>query len=664
MATRPHDDGTSGKGDDPTAAELSFLTQKYEEEKAKRIRPDGSAQYDEFEACANDRLRHLADDPWVDHGTLNAQPPNLVDGQHVKVFSLGAGIGGLVYATHLLETGAFVPEDIRLVDVAGGFGGTWYWNRFPGLACDIEASIYLPWLERTGYVPKHRYAYGEDIRRYLESVAERWGLDSKGVFRTRVDRLTWDEDRRCWVIALEQCRGPKVKDSIRLTVTAQYVILANGILNHPKAPKIEGLDNFKGAMMHASRWDYSISGGSPTDPSLTKLKGKKVGIIGTGATGVQCMPEVAKWASEVYVFQRTPCTVDARDQREMTAEAWAKVTEDGQKPGWWTRRNINWIDAVVGAEPEVDLVDDGWTKAPTMSMAAGARHQPLRPEDVPGHIERMLAKDVPRSNRIRQRVVDLVTKDQETVEALKPWYPTWCKRPCFHDTYLQTFNQPHVTLVPTESHGLHRATPAGLVTKGREYPLDVLVFATGYRSPAHALAEPSAMSNAPVAGRGGRALAAKWREDGPGSLHGLFTRGFPNLLLTGPAQQGISGNITYMYDVAARHAAYVLAEAEKKKKEEEGREEDRVVIEPSKEAEEGYVNRLLSHVAFLAPVSLCLPSYRNDEGAVHVGDDAVKAAKTAVYPLGINAWTEFLEEWRSTGRLEGLEITTGEAASS
>ncbi|KAK8085566.1 hypothetical protein PG997_006837 [Apiospora hydei] len=635
MAARPHDDGTSGNGGDPSAAELSFLTQKYEEEKAKRIRPDGSAQYDEFEACANDRLRHLADDPWVDHETLNALPPNLVDGQHVK-------------------TGAFIPEDIRLVDVAGGFGGAWYWNRFPGLACDIEASIYLPWLEKTGYVPKHRYAYGEDIRRYLESVAEKWGLDSKGVFRTRVDRLTWDEDRRCWVINLEQYRGPKENDSIRLTVTAQYVILANGILNHPKAPKIEGLDTFKGDMMHASRWDYDVSGGSPTDPSLTKLRGKKVGIIGTGATGVQCMPEVAKWAREVYVFQRTPCTVDARDQREMTAEAWAKVTEDGQKPGWWTRRNVNWIDAVVGAEPEVDLVDDGWTKAPTMSMAAGARHEPLRPEDVPGHIERMLAKDVPRSNRMRQRVVDLVIKDAETVEALKPWYPTWCKRPCFHDTYLQTFNQPHVTLVPTESHGLHRATPAGLVAKGRD--------------PAHALAEPSAMSNAPVAGRGGRALAAKWREDGPGSLHGLFTRGFPNLLLTGPAQQGLSGNITYMYDVAARHAAYVLAEAEKKKGKKEkgeGREEDRgVVTEPSKEAEEEYMNRLLSLVPFLAPVTICLPSYRNDEGAVHIGDDAVKAAKTTVYPLGINAWTEFLEEWRSTGRLEGLEITTGEAASS
>ncbi|KAK7992476.1 hypothetical protein PG996_012491 [Apiospora saccharicola] len=660
MAATPDDN--SSKGEDPTPA-LSFLTQKYEEEKAKRLRADGSAQYNEFESCPNARLRGLVDDPWVDHAHLNAQqPPNLADGQHIKVLSLGAGIAGLVYTTHLLETGAFVPEDIRLVDTAGGFGGAWYWNRFPGLACDVEASIYLPWLERTEYVPRHRYAHGEDIRRYLESVAEKFGLDTKGVFRTRVDKMTWDEGRRCWVVDLEQRRGPRDEenDLISFSVTAQYVVLANGILNHPKAPKIEGLEGFAGDMMHASRWDYSVSGGSPTDPRLTKLKGKRVGVVGTGASGVQCVAALAEWAGELYVFQRTPSTVDAREQREMSAEEWAKVSE---QPGWWSRRNINFVDAVAGEiRPEDNLVDDGWTKAPTLSMVAGARHEPLLPEDIPGHIERMLAKDVPRSNRMRQRVVDLVTKDQETAEALKPWYPTWCKRPCFHDTYLQTFNQSHVTLVPTEAHGLHRATSRGLVVKDREYPLDVLVFATGYRSPVHHIAEPSAMSNTPIVGRGGRTMASKWSEDGPGSLHGLFTRGFPNLLLTGPSQQGISGNVTYMYDVAGRHAAYVLAEAEKKANASKG--SGFAVIEPAEEAEEAYVHHLLSLAAFHAPMGVCLPNYRNDESAVPVGDDALKAAKATTYPLGINAWSEFLEEWRGTGRLEGLEITTGETVPS
>lgn len=247
-------------------------------------------------------------------------------------------------------------------------------------------------------------------------------------------------------------------------------------------------------------------------------------------------------------------------------------------------------------------------------------------------------------------------------------------RPCFHDTYLQTFNQSHVTLVPTEAHGLHRATPSGLVVKGREYPLDVLIFATGYRSPVHHIAEPSAMSNTPIVGRGGRTMAAKWAEEGPGSLHGLFTRGFPNLLLTGPSQQGISGNVTYMYEVAGRQAAYVLAEAEKKaeaKAQEEGgagidqsRNKGVAVIEPSEEAEAAYVDHLLSIAAFHAPMGICLPNYRNDEGAVPVGDDTIKAVKATTYPLGINAWDELLEEWRSNGRLEGLKITTGEAVPS
>ncbi|KAK8097189.1 hypothetical protein PG999_013133 [Apiospora kogelbergensis] len=600
--------GSTGAGD-PTAEEVSLLAQKYEEEKAKRLRPEGGAQYDECESSEDARLRRLGDDPWVDHERLNSQPQNLVDGQHVKVVSLGAGLGGLMYTTHLLETGEFRPEDIRLVDAAGGFGGTWYWNRFPGLACDIEASIYLPWLERTGYVPKHRYEYGDDIRRYIETLAEKWGLSSQGVFRTRVDKLTWDEDQNHWVMDLEQCRGPDQVDAIRLTVTAQYVILANGVLNHPKTPKIEGLATFGGAMMHASRWDYGVTGGSPADPRLVGLKGKRVGIVGTGGQR----------------RARTPSSVDVRGQREMSSQEWARITGgDQQQPGWWTRRNINFNEAVNGGEAEQNLIDDGWTRKPrTLTPMSGAPHQPLRMEDIPGHIGLMLAKDAPRSNGLRQRVEELVTdKDKDTVEALKHWYPTWCKRPCFHDNYLQTFNQPHVALVPTDAKGLEiKATPAGLVVCGHEYPLDVLILATGYRSPSHAIAEPSAMSNTPITGRGGRTLAAKWAgadgEEGPGSLHGLFSHGFPNLMLTGPSQQAIAGNVTYVYEVAGRHAAYILASAERKKKKESCHPNDDrpVVVEPSKAAEDAYIHHIASAAAFFAPTVVCLPGYMNDEGA-------------------------------------------------
>ncbi|KAK8015318.1 hypothetical protein PG990_008614 [Apiospora arundinis] len=676
MASRPdHVNSGGAGGGDPPAEDLSFLVQKYEEEKEKRIRADGSAQYQEFESSEDPRLRHLADDPWVDHAKLNAQAPNLVDGQHVKVLCLGAGLGGIMYTTHLVETGAFAPGDIRLVDTAGGFGGTWYWNRFPGLACDVEASIYLPWLERTGYKPSHRYAHGDEIRRYIESVVAKWGLDGSGVFRTRIDHLVWDEDRSRWVVELEQYRGPDSSpDTVRLIATAQYVILANGVLSHPKAPKIDGLAAFGGALMHASRWDYGVSGGSPADPRLVGLEGKRVGVIGTAATGVQLIPELAKWAGELYVFQRTPSMVDVRGQREMTDEEWAQITNSSEA-GWWKKRNLNFNDAVCGkddleeAEGFVDLVADGWTRAPrTLTMLAGAPHQPLRPEEIPGHMQHMLVRDAPRSNGIRKRVEELVTKDKETAEALKSWYPTWCKRPCFHDTYLQTFNQPHVTLVPTDAKGKElQATPTGLVVRGKEYPLDVLVLATGYRSPVHAVGEPSAVSNSPITGRHGRTLASKWAgvggdgEPGPGSLHGLFSHGFPNLVLTGPSHQALAGNVAYMYDVAGRHAAYILAEAEKRQQ----RQGQVAVVEPSKEAEEAYIAHLASAAMYFAPRAVCTPGYNNAEGDLSMeGEDAIKAARATIYPFGINAWTKLLEEWRGTGELEGINITLEETGKS
>ncbi|KAK8880171.1 FAD-binding monooxygenase ausC [Apiospora arundinis] len=677
MASRPdHVNSGGAGGGDPPAEDLSFLVQKYEEEKEKRIRADGSAQYQEFESSEDPRLRHLADDPWVDHAKLNAQAPNLVDGQHVKVLCLGAGLGGIMYTTHLVETGAFAPGDIRLVDTAGGFGGTWYWNRFPGLACDVEASIYLPWLERTGYKPSHRYAHGDEIRRYIESVVAKWGLDGSGVFRTRIDHLVWDEDRSRWVVELEQYRGPDSSpDTVRLIATAQYVILANGVLSHPKAPKIDGLAAFGGALMHASRWDYGVSGGSPADPRLVGLEGKRVGVIGTAATGVQLIPELAKWAGELYVFQRTPSMVDVRGQREMTDEEWARITNSSEA-GWWKKRNLNFNDAVCGkddleeAEGFVDLVADGWTRAPrTLTMLAGAPHQPLRPEEIPGHMQHMLVRDAPRSNGIRKRVEELVTKDKETAEALKSWYPTWCKRPCFHDTYLQTFNQPHVNLVPTDAKGKElQATPTGLVVRGKEYPLDVLVFATGYRSPVHAVGEPSAVSNSPITGRHGRTLASKWAgvggdgEPGPGSLHGLFSHGFPNLVLTGPSHQALAGNVAYMYDVAGRHAAYILAEAEKRQRQKQGQV---AVVEPSKEAEEAYIAHLASAAMYFAPRAVCTPGYNNAEGDLSMeGEDAIKAARATIYPFGINAWTKLLEEWRGTGQLEGINITLEETRKS
>ena len=405
---------------DGSAPDLTYLTQKYEEEKNKRKRSDGNAQYVDLELSTSSHLTRLAEDPWVDYDALNAEPPNLKHGDDIKLLILGAGFCGLNFAARFVEAG-FKPEDIRLVDTAGGFGGTWYWNRYPGLMCDSESSIYLPLLEETGYMPKHRYSYGSEIREHAERIARHYRLQA--VFYTKIDSFCWDETKGRWVVVMKQDRGPK-KDPVEMKVTAQFVVLANGVLNHPKTPKIEGLERFEGQTMHTGRWKYDITGGSPTDPSLPGLENKRVGIIGTGATGVQCTTELAKWAKHLYVFQRTPSSVDHRGQRETDPSVWANQTK---KPGWWTNRNANFVSVVIKEDVEEDLVNDAWCTLDTYAPLIGGPHEQLGMGDIPGHIGKMLAADAPRANRLRQRVADTVS-DDKTAERLKAWYPTWCKR--------------------------------------------------------------------------------------------------------------------------------------------------------------------------------------------------------------------------------------------
>ncbi|EQB44374.1 hypothetical protein CGLO_16900 [Colletotrichum gloeosporioides Cg-14] len=260
------------------AVDFMALNKKYTEEKEKRLRADGNGQYVELEK--DERFRKLAEDPWVDHAKLNAQPPNLKDGDEVKVVILGAGFGGLLYAIRFIQAG-LRAEDIRLVDVAGGFGGTWYWNRYPGLMCDIESYTYMPLLEETGYVPKHRYSYGPELMAHAERMAEMWNLSDKGVFRSQIRSYEWDDEAKRWDVVVEQGRGPG-EEPVTMKVRSQFVVLANGVLNHPKLAK--NLEAFEGDMFHTARWNYGVTGGlgtAPENPQLTGLEGKRVGIIGT-----------------------------------------------------------------------------------------------------------------------------------------------------------------------------------------------------------------------------------------------------------------------------------------------------------------------------------------------------------------------------------------------
>ncbi|KIW80359.1 hypothetical protein Z517_06974 [Fonsecaea pedrosoi CBS 271.37] len=627
------------------------VLQHYEEFKASRINPLGSAQYIELEAAASQRFEALAEDPWVDHAAINAQTPTLKDGDDVKIIILGAGFGGLLYGARLVEAG-FRPEDIRLIDTAGGFGGTWYWNRYPGLMCDVESYVYAPLLEETNYMPKHRYSYGTELKEQADRIAQKYGLT--GFFRAYVESATWDDQRKRWAIKVEENRGPG-QDKVHLTVYAQFVISATGFLNHPKVPNVPGLENFEGEMFHTARWNYRVTGGSPEDPSLTRLKGKRVGIIGTGATSIQATPELAKWAKELYVFQRTPSSVDVRGQRETNVDEW--TSKIATHKGWQHDRCDNFLQWSVGLNPgEEDLVNDGWTHALSYIGFMGAPHdKPIQPEEVPNHIARLLAIDEDIAEQKRQRIAKLV-KDPETAKALTPWYPTWCKRPCFHDDYLPTFNLPHVHLVSTLPRGIERGTSKGLVVNGKEYELDVLIFSTGYRPPGAGQAEPGSMGNMQFVGRDSLTMSKKWQTKGASTLHSFLTHDFPNLFLGGYVQIGNGQHATYIMDLKAQHLAYMLAEAHKGVK-----DSQRLTMEATEDAEEAWSQDVAKHAAWFAAYSICTPGFATNEGEDLKPlslEETLRKARAAPHAQGLINFRDVLRRWREAGNMAGVDIST------
>ncbi|KAF4589692.1 flavin-binding monooxygenase-like family protein [Ophiocordyceps camponoti-floridani] len=629
--------------------DMEHITGRYLEEKKKRLRPDGNAQYVDLSLASSPRLRDLVRDPFVDDAALNGQPATLSDGDEIRVLILGAGFGGLLFGVRLVEAG-FPAESIRLVDPAGGFGGTWYWNRYPGIMCDIESALYMPLLEEMGYMPKHRYAYGPELRRHAEAVAARWRL--QGVFRTRCMSLDWEEGRSRWQVKLRQSRGPETP-AVEMKVRAQFVVLAHGVLNHPKAPRIPGLADFRGKMMHTGRWDYAVSGGSADDLALTGLRGKRVGVIGTGATAVQLVPEVARWAEEVLVFQRTPSAVDVRGQRETDREAWGTMTG---KSGWWRARNDRWNRVMSGfSGMDGGGFDDAWAGITGYRHVVGGPHPaPISMEAVPKLVAGALEKDAPRMERLRRRVDEVVTGDEEAAARLKAWYPSWCKRPCFHDEYLEAFNLSHVSLVDTSPPlGIQRFTERGAVVADVEYPLDVLVLATGYRAPFTDLADPGGMaSGVNISGRGGVDFSSRWKENGPCTLHGMFAPGFPNLVLSGPCQTGMSANYVYHQDNMASHAAHVLSAARRS-----APEPEKVTVEAGEVAAMAWTGEVASRAAWMAPMGFCGPSYLNNEGEAA---DPVLMAKAATYGLGITAFEQLLARWRAEGRCRGWRLVVGE----
>ncbi|MEV4283751.1 flavin-containing monooxygenase, partial [Actinoplanes xinjiangensis] len=398
--------------------DLAALRERYRVERDRRIRPDGATQY----RRAAGEFGYYAKDPYTERAERDPKT------DRVEAVVIGGGFGGLLTGARLRQAGV---EQIRMIDEAGDFGGTWYWNRYPGIHCDIEATVYMPLLEEVGYVPKWRYAPGEEIRQHCIGIAKRFDLYSDTMFHTRVTGLTWDEENAEWQVTTD--RG----DDFR----ARYVVISSGTLTQPKLPGIPGIEEYRGHTFHTSRWDYGYTGGDQTG-GLTGLAGKKVAVVGTGATGIQVIPHLAESAEQLYVFQRTPSTVDVRDNRPTD-----QSVLDSVRPGWQRERMENFLTLVTGGHVDEDLIGDRWTSTAKLQrqMLTGSVDANISEEERE-YLDEMA--DFRKMDEIRERI-DATVTDPAVAELLKPWYRYMCKRPTFSDHYLQTFNRPNVTLVDT-----------------------------------------------------------------------------------------------------------------------------------------------------------------------------------------------------------------------
>ena len=589
------------------------LRDRYRVERDKRLRDDANEQYVEVVGD----FSNYVDDPYTER--VEREP--LFD--EVDVAVIGGGFGGLLMGAELRKAGY---ESIRVIEKAGDFGGTWYWNRYPGAMCDVESYCYLPLLEELAYMPKHKYSFAPEIFEHSKAIARHFGLYDNACLQTSVSEMRWDDDQAQWIISTD--RGDRMR--------ARYVAMANGPLNRPKLPGISGIDSYEGHTFHTSRWDYDYTGGN-SEGELTKLTDKRVGIIGTGATAVQCIPHLGEWAKELFVFQRTPSSIDVRNNCE-TDPQWAASLE----PGWQRRRMENFNILVSGGDQDVDLVSDGWTDIfrNLTGIAAKTAARRLGRRLTGAEKGRLMElADYQKMNTVRSRAADVV-EESTTAEALQPWYRQFCKRPCFHDEYLPTFNRPNVHLVDTDGLGVERITPNGVVVGGKEYALDCIVFATGFEVGT----TYTRRAGYDIIGRGGQTLSQKW-SDGVKTFHGLTSHGFPNCFFLGFTQSAVTVNVPHALGEQASHVVYMLNEAANR---------GCVRIEPTIEAEQWWQDEMADKARLgVKFFEACTPGYYNNEGKLGNPNGFF----SAMYGAGPIKFFRLLDEWRSTGRLEGIDLS-------
>ncbi len=607
MSEAQHPFSNEALGFDPDA-----LAKRYAEEREKRIREDAEAQFVQLSHDSPFANKYLEEDPYCEP----VQRDPIKDEREVIV--IGGGWVGMLTAARLVQAGI---EGVRIVESGGDFGGTWYWNRYPGAQCDIESYSYLPLLEETGYVPKFRYSFAPEIYEHAQRIGQHFGLYEDAVFQTWVTELRWLEDEKRWLVQTNH------GDEMR----ARHICLGTGPANRPRLPGIPGVEDFKGHSFHTCRWDYDYTGGSH-EGGLDNLADKTVAIIGTGATAVQCVPALGESAKQLYVFQRTPSSVDVRNNAETDPE-WAASL----KPGWQKERQKKFGEAFLGGPIDPAFVDDGWTRLTrnVKTLASKATEQ------VSNLVQ---LADFKTMEEIRG-LVDETVKDPETADKLKAYYNQFCKRPTFNDHYLATFNRENVELVDVSAtQGVEAITERGIVANGKEFEVDCIIYASGFEI----TSSYERRLGIPIFGMGGQSIYEHW-QDGMRSMHGLMVSGFPNLYMCGGGFVfQLGANYAHGIDVQAGHVAYTISELSHR-----GIQSANV----SHEAEEQWISdqldtRISGFVLGGSP-DTCTPGYYNQEGT----SKRYRDVRRETYSKGVGAYMKLLRDWRESNTLEGLELS-------
>ena len=614
------------------------LRQKYRLERDKRVRVDGNDQYLEVKGD----FSYFVEDPYIDE---EISRDSLEKTFHTVI--IGGGFGGVLSGARLREQGI---DDFRIIEKGGDFGGTWYWNRYPGASCDIESYIYFPLLEETSFIPKRKYTDAAETLDYFKVLSDKFSLKENALFQTEVNEVKWISDEKLWFIKTNR------QDSIK----ARYVIHANGFLNRPKLPAMKGINDYQGHTFHTSRWDYAYTGGN-SNGNLNNLRDKKVAIIGTGATAVQCVPHLAAGAKKLYVFQRTPSSIDERNNSNTDID-WFKA----QKSGWQKERKENFEGFLTGNFTDKDLVNDGWTEIFRTILGGLIKNGPSKlvllswvltapfyknfykvglrtyirnkfmnfvtREDINKKVEIV---DFQKMEKVRARA-DALVNDPKTAESLKPYYRQLCKRPCFHDEYLQAFNNDNVELIDTDGQGVKELSAEGIIHDGKEYKVDCIIFASGFEVGT----DYSRRCGYQVSGIDGMTLSEKWK-DGLATFHGIHSKGFPNSFFYGPGQGPMTANFTHSLDEQSAHVAYILKQLDKK---------NMKYVEASEEAESDWINTIISKARNMQSFQeACTPGYYNNEGKPNTNP------ANNTYGGGALEYFKLLKDWRKNNKLQGLK---------